>query len=254
MAMTLGVATPVAAQLQSEATNGLYVSYDIAQINSDNIGESDFKFDGGFTIGYTRSQPISPNVPLFIQAGFEVSYQRYARDLTSMMHLLNYDVVDPYINLTQRVEVYGYEEYKFEYTYLSIPIGFMFDLSLGGAASMQPFGGFNIKIGCSANESNEYIIDTASLEGLTYVGATELEFWDAFQYATGESRRNDWSYYDEQYMGQGEEWNRFLYGYQFGVNFVYSNILFMVKYQQDIAQITNNCKYQSVSIGLGVVF
>ena len=209
----------------------VYISYNPMNMIVDLSDADDMSFNG-FSIGYAKGFSVSNDIPLFIEAGAQVTYGTNTLDSED----------------DESLEVYNYElEQKTTILNLNIPVNLAYKFTVDSKKlSIIPYVGVNFK-GNIIGKSKLNLVDELDSDYMS-----EKEFWEnAEDYGIKQEKNN----FDKKDTGSKDsQWKRFQMGWQIGVGINYNKLYVGVSYGKDITELCKKTKLSTTSITLGYNF
>ena len=197
----------------TDGWQGLRVSYhpmSLVPDKGDNMGMT------GFSAGYVKGISLSPQVPIFLEAGANLTWA--FKNLTDNMEPED-DYLDDY-------------SAKLNMLSINIPVNFGYKYDVNERFSIYPYIGVNFRI----NAIGKFKI------GFEYDDKTENESFNVFD--------SD----DMDELGMGDAWKRFQAGWQIGVAFNIDRFTLATSYGKDFTEISKKVKVAMPSITIGYNF
>lgn len=209
----------------------VYISYNPMNMIVDLSDADDMSFNG-FSIGYAKGFSVSNDMPLFIEAGAQLTYGTNTLDSED----------------DESLEVYNYElEQKTTILNLNIPVNLAYKFTVDSKKlSIIPYVGVNFK-GNIIGKSKLNLVDELDSDYMS-----EKEFWEnAEDYGIKQEKNN----FDKKDTGSKDsQWKRFQVGWQIGIGLNYNKLYVGVSYGKDITELCKKTKLSTTSITLGYNF
>lgn len=209
----------------------VYISYNPMNMVVDLSDADDMSFNG-FSIGYAKGFSVSNDMPLFIEAGAQLTYGTNTLDSED----------------DESLEVYNYElEQKTTILNLNIPVNLAYKFTVDSKKlSIIPYVGVNFK-GNIIGKSKLNLVDKLDSDYMS-----EKEFWEnAEDYGIKQEKNN----FDKKDTGSKDsQWKRFQMGWQIGIGLNYNKLYVGVSYGKDITELCKKTKLSTTSITLGYNF
>lgn len=209
----------------------VYISYNPMNMVVDLSDADDMSFNG-FSIGYAKGFSVSNDMPLFIEAGAQLTYGTNTLDSED----------------DESLEVYNYElEQKTTILNLNIPVNLAYKFTVDSKKlSIIPYVGVNFK-GNIIGKSKLNLVDELDSDYMS-----EKEFWEnAEDYGIKQEKNN----FDKKDTGSKDsQWKRFQVGWQIGIGLNYNKLYVGVSYGKDITELCKKTKLSTTSITLGYNF
>ena len=205
-------------EVNTDEWTGITASYDMRTIAMDFEDAEDLDLNG-FSIGYAKSFSISKDMPLFVEAGVNLSYAKGDESISGYV-----DIDDYYYDA----------EMNTEYTYygITIPVNLAYKFVVNDNVQIIPYTGLYLK---------GNIVAKADVS-LNIGGYDESEEFDLFDDDEAKS------------LGFDDSWSRLNIGWQIGAKMAFKQFNVGVSYGLDLNEVAKKTKMKNLSIGIGYTF
>lgn len=216
-----------------EGWSTFWVEWNPSTFVYDQNGVDDDSFTG-FSIGISKSFPLSQSMPFFAEIGFGAQYSFKTFDSDKIANIIGVDPDD-----LDDLEKYMKPELKFSMFSVKMPINVVYAFQIPNSTiTLLPYVGATMRYNISGKREFEW--------HLTSKGK------DTF----GNLKDQDQDVFDKDDMGgSSETWNRFQFGWQLGVKARFNDAFLLgISYGKDFSEIAKKSKISTISISAGFTF
>ncbi len=172
----------------------------------------------GVTAGYAAAFKLDKKLQLFLEYGGALSYSSYSQSEDTYVPVTNNDDSNESEYTTYESAVMKTTE---TYIDVKIPVNLAYRINFGGAFSIVPYWGVNLKAGI--------------------IGSRKVTVGD---------EKESVSMYDGDKVGANDELSRINFGMQYGLNLTYKKLGIGIGRENDFTKICNDSKYYSTTVTL----
>lgn len=207
------------AGLASSGYNLFYLQYNAESMRYSKSGFSSSSSCSSISAGFSRGFGISSDLPLYIEAGGALKY------------------------------IWNKENgVTFSMLSLKVPVNVVYSFAISDAFSIEPYAGFYLRGNLIGKEKYE------NKGGWDDDWDDWDDDWDDTDWSGSTSVKDEINLFSKDDMGD-DAWNRFQFGAQLGVRARINNMFVVgLGYTTDLSNITDNTKFNSFDVTLGITF